>query len=143
MEPKIRHLEMIQTAMNRASDNSLRIKGFAMLLLAGALALLLRDGVSAVVISLHLAVFLWLVIVILGALDIYFIQQSDLYKILYNKVRARSEDDIDFDMQVGPYDNELNRQYEERPSFQLWASIFLYLSIFLIALAGTLPSLAR
>ena len=114
-----------------------------MLLLAGALALLLRDGVSAVVISLHLAVFLWLVIVILGALDIYFIQQSDLYKILYNKVRARSEDDIDFDMQVGPYDNELNRQYEERPSFQLWASIFLYLSIFLIALAGTLPSLAR
>ncbi|MXY45564.1 MAG: hypothetical protein F4Y44_00995 [Chloroflexi bacterium] len=33
MEAKIRHLEMIQGAVNRSADNSL--KGFAILLLAG------------------------------------------------------------------------------------------------------------
>ena len=142
MQAKIRHLEMIRNAIDGAAGNSLRIKGFAMLLLAGALALLLRDSSGGVVIPLPMAVILWLIIIILGVLDLYFIRQADLFRILYNHVQTISENDVNFSMEVEQYSDELDRQYGERPSFQLWASAFLYLNIFLIVLAGTLPSLA-
>ncbi len=142
MEAKIRHLEMIQSAIDGASGNSLRIKGFAMLLLAGAMALLLRDGIS-VAIPMPFAVILWLIIAILGVLDYHFIRQADLFRILYNEVRIRSEEDIDFSMDLAQYTDHLGLQYQESPSFQVWASVFLYFNIFLVVLAGTLPSLAR
>ena len=136
---------MIRGAIDGASGNSLRIKGFAMLLLAGTMALVLRDSldVSAGMIPLPIAVILWLIIAILGVLDYHFIRQSDLFRILYNEVRIRSEEDIDFSMDVAQYTDHLGRQYQESPSFQVWASVFLYFNIFLVVLAGTLPSLAR
>ena len=141
-EAKIRHLEMIRNAIDGAAGNSLRIKGFAMLLLAGALALLLRDSSGGGTIPLPMAVILWLIIIILGVLDLYFIRQADLFRILYNHVQTLSDDGVDFSMELEGYSAELERQYGEHPSFQLWASVFLYLNIFLIVLAGTLPLLA-
>ena len=85
MEAKIRHLEMIRSAIDSASGNSLRIKGFAMLLLAGAMALALRDGMEPVsgMIPLPIAVVLLVIVAILGLLDYHFTRQSDLFKILY------------------------------------------------------------
>ena len=81
MEAKVRHLEMIRGAISEAAGNSLRIKGFAMLLLAGTIALMLRDGASTFTIPVHLALILILIVAILGLLDFYFIRQSDLFRI--------------------------------------------------------------
>ena len=141
MEAKIRYLEMIQSAMTGASNNSLRIKGFTMLLLAGTLALLLRNGAGTIIIPFHLAIILILVIGFLFLLDFHFIRQSDLFKILYDRARVLSEGDIDFSMDVEHYGSELDEIYRDVPSFPLVASGILHLCLAVFVVVGTLPSI--
>ena len=133
---------MIQSAMRRASDNSLRIKGFAMLLLAGTLALTLRDDVAVSVIPFHIGIILIVIVSFLGLLDFYFLRQSDLYKILYNETKMKSEGDIDFSMmEVEQYGSELDAFYRSNTPFPIMATAILYGSIAIIMLFGTFPSL--
>ena len=124
--------------MSRASDNSLRIKGFAMLLLAGTMALALRDSTATDVIPLPIAIVLLVIVVFLGLLDFYFIRQSDLYRILYNEVRKLADNEIDFSMETGQYSENLNRQYNERLPFLIIASFVLHLNIALVLISKTL-----
>lgn len=140
MEAKIRHLEMIQSALNRASDNSLRIKGFAMLLLVGTLALLLRDGGSPIAIPFVFAIILILIVAFLFLLDFYFIRQSDLLTILYNRVRIQCEAKIDFSMEVDKYASELDERYKIFLPFQLVTSGIIHICIIVLLLLGMLPS---
>ena len=137
-EAKIRHLEMIRHAIDGASGNSLRIKGFAMLLLAGTLALALREGASVGIIPQPIAIVLLIIIAFIGLLDFYFIRQADLYGILYNEVRKLSEDEIDFSMEVDRYSDYLNSEYNERLPFPIIASSVLHLNIALILISKTL-----
>ena len=137
MEAKIRHLEMVRRAIDGAAGNSLRIKGFAMLLLAGTMALALRDNVSVGVIPLPLALVLLVIVVSLWLLDFYFIRQADLYEILYNEVRKLSDDEITLSMEVEQYGDELNSRYNERLPFLVMASAALHLSIGLILVFST------
>ena len=139
MEAKIRHLEMIRSAIDGAAGNSLRIKGFAMLLLAGAIAFLIRDDMSASVIPVHFAVILWVFVAILFSLDAYFIRQSDLFGILYNQVMRRSEDDIDFSMDLTQCRNETPEPQNEELSLYLIATLAFYLIILAILIIGALP----
>ena len=144
MEAKIRYLEMIQSAMTGASNNSLRIKGFTMLLLAGTIALLLRNGADTadtIVIPFHLAIIIILVVGFLFLLDFYFIRQSDLFNVLYDRVRVLSEGDIDFSMEVEQYGAELDERYREFPSFPLIVSGILHLCLAVLVVVGTLPSI--
>ena len=137
-EAKIRHLEMIRNAIDGASGNSLRIKGFAMLLLAGTLALVLREGTGVEIIPQPIAIVLLVIIAFLGLLDFYFIRQADLYKILYNEVRKLSGDEIDFSMEADKFSGYLNSQYNERLPFPIIASSVLHLNIALILISKTL-----
>ena len=134
MEAKIRHLEIIRAAISEAAGNSLRIKGFAMLLLAGSLAL--RDGVSGS--ALGIGTILILVTIVLGLLDFYYNQQSDLFKILYNEVRVRGENDIDFSMEVNQYSDELYQLYKGIWPFPVAATICLYTFILVFLIFGML-----
>ena len=151
MEPKIRHLEMIQTAMSRASDNSLRIKGFAMLLLAGTIAFLLRDSVSAsngmdtstAIIPLPFALILGVFVAILLTIDAYFVRQSDAFRILYNRVRRRSESDIDFSMEWLRNKDDLPEPQSEELSLYIIATIAFYLIILAVLIIGVLPPKIR
>ena len=137
-EAKIRHLEMIQGAMNRASDNSLRVKGFAMLLLAGTMALALREGASGSVIPSPIAIVLLVIVMFLWLLDFYFIRQADLYRILYNEVRRLADDEIDFSMESGQYSEYLNSQYRERLPFLVIAAAALHFNVALILIFSAL-----
>ena len=139
MEGKIGHLEMIKGAIDGASSNSLRVEGFAILLLIGTVALLLRDGVRTDVIPFLFGVVLILIVAFLFLLDFYFIRQSSLFKILYNQVRLLPEDEVDFSMEVEQYSDELNEQYKEFPPFQLVASGVIHLCIILLLFFGMLP----
>ena len=134
MEAKIRHLEMIRAAISEAAGNSLRIKGFAMLLLAGSLAL--TEGAGAPPISAILI----LTTIVLWFLDFHYTKQSDLFKILYNDVQARSEDDIDFSMEVDMYSDELYRRYKENWPFPVASVFFLYMFILMFLTFGMLLS---
>ncbi len=137
MEPKIRHLEMIRRAIDGASDNSLRIKGFAMLLLAGAMALALRVDVGVGVIPLPVAIVLLVIVVSLWLLDSFFIRQADLYSILYNEVQKLSHEEIDFSMEAKQYGDKLNSRYNEHLPFLVIASATLHVSIGLILIFST------
>ena len=141
MEAKIRHLEMIQSAIDGASGNSLRIKGFAMLLLAGAMALVLRDGMNAVagMIPLPIAVVLLVIVAILGLLDYHFTCQSDLYRILYNEAMTASEGNVNFSIDTEQYGVELDRRYKDYPPIPVIATVILHVSIALVVILGTLP----
>ena len=145
MEPKIRHLEMIQSTMSRASDNSLRIKGFAMLLLAGTLALALRDGISASVIPLPIALILWVFVAILFSIDVYFIKQSNALRILYNQVQRRSADSIDFSMELTRYQHphDLQDRGSRDMSLYIIATSAFYLSILMVLMIGALAPALR
>ena len=130
---------MILGEMGRASDNSLRIKGIAMLLFAGTIAFLLRDGESASAISLPLSIVLLLTIFILGLLDAYFVRQVDLLKIMYNLVRMQSEDDVDFSMELEQHSMELRKQYNENPPIPIVTTISFYACVFLTVIIAALP----
>ncbi len=140
MEAKIRHLEMIRAAISEAAGNSLRIKGFAMLLLAGSLALTLREGVSALPLPLSVGTIMILITASLMFLDFYYTWQSDLFKMLYNEVQAQSEDDIDFLMEVDQYSRELYQRYKEFWPFPVVAAIFFYMFILMFLIFGMLLS---
>ena len=139
MESKIRHLEMIRAAISEAEGNSLRIKGFGMLL-AGSLALTLRDGVSVSAVPLPLGTILILITAVLGLLDFHYTQQSDLFKILYNEVQARDEDDIDFSMEVDQYSEDIYQIYKGIWPFPVAATICFYTFILVFLIFGMLLS---
>ena len=138
MEAKIRHLEMIRAAISEAAGNSLRIKGFAMLLLAGSLALTLREGTGEL--PLPLGTILILITISLMFLDFHYIQQSDLFKILYNEVQERSEDAIDFSMEVDQYSAQLYQRYKRIWRFPVAAVVPLYTFIVVLLLYAMLPT---
>ncbi len=125
-EAKIRHLEMIQRAKEQAVNNSLRMRGIAMLVVSGVLVLLFRENQYSIEVRFLFVDFALLVIGFLGLLDYYFMRQSNLFNILYNRVRTQSESDIDFSMEVAQYSDELDRQLT---SFPVIAIAIIYLCI--------------
>lgn len=139
MEPKIRHLEMIRGAINNASDNSLRIKGFAMLLLAGTVALLFRFSDGAGAIPFLFGLLLILIVLFLFLLDLYFIRQADVYRILYNRVRRAPVEDVDFSMEDDQIREELNDYYRYYLPFPPIASGVIHICIIVMLIVGMLP----
>ena len=136
MEAKIRHLEMIQSAITQATGNSLRIKGFAMLLLVGAVALLLSGDAGTI--PVYFGFVLLALVVALAILDYYFLREADLFRILYNQVKAQSENAIDFSMDTSKFIQELNAQYTEYPTLPIVATMFFYTCALLVVFLGIL-----
>lgn len=138
MEAKIRHLEMIQGAISQSTGNSLRIKGFAMLLLVGAVALLLSGDGGGSAIPVYFGLVLLALVVALAILDYYFLREADLFRILYNQVKAQSENVIDFSIDTSKFIQELNAQYTEYPTLPIVATMFFYTCALLVVLLGIL-----
>ena len=136
MEAKIRHLEMIQAAITQSTGNSLRIKGFAMLLLVGAVALLLSGDAGAI--PVYFGFVLLALVVVLWVLDHHFLREADLFRILYNQVQTQSDDTIDFSMDTAKFIQELNAKYTEHPTLPIVATMFFYLCALLVVLLGIL-----
>ena len=112
---KIKHLEFIQGTINRLASNSLRMKGYCVVLVFALFIGLALSAVSLfiafpkhapfllpgmqeelVAIALIPVVFFW-------GLDGYFLWQERLFRALYDSVRVLEEDQIDFSMDVSPF----------------------------------------
>lgn len=94
MDAKLKHLEFIQGVINRLATNSFRLKGWAVVLVAALLAVLVREGrLEFATIALAPVVFFW-------GLDGYYLWQERLYRALYDDVRVRDDTDTDFSMDV-------------------------------------------
>jgi hypothetical protein len=91
-EPKLRHLEFIQSGINRLSGNSFLLKGWSVTLVAALFALAAKDANKNYILVAYLPVlFFW-------NIDAYFLSQERRFRSLYDDVRKKKEDDIDFSM---------------------------------------------
>lgn len=99
-ENKRKHLEFIQNVITRMSSNSFLIKGWAVTLVSALFALAAKDSnINYVLISYIAIPIFWL-------LDGFFISQERQYRELYNEVRAKNEDSIDFCLNAKNYNSE-------------------------------------
>lgn len=92
MDRKLKHLEFIQSTVNQLSTNSFLLKGWTVVLIS---ALFVLSGAET------RQRFAWLAFfpaIVFWGLDGYFLWQERLYRKLYDRVREKTPDDIDFSM---------------------------------------------
>ena len=97
MGERLKHLEFIQGVVNRLATDSFRLKGWAVVLVAALLALLVREG------RLDFAAVTVAPILVFWGLDGYFVWQERLFRALYDHVRVLKDTDIDFSMDVSTF----------------------------------------
>ena len=99
-ERVVKHLEMVQTIINRLGNNSFLLKGWSMTIIVTGMVLIARYDMQNPYIILSL------IIPILGfwILDGYFLWQERSFRKIYDEVRCQS--DTDFKMDVMKYKNK-------------------------------------
>lgn len=97
-EKKLKHLEFIQNVISRMNSNSFMIKGWCVTLVSALFALAAKDS------EIRFAVIAYFIIPMFWILDGFFLATERKYRELYNKVRIKKEEDIDFNMSVEKVD---------------------------------------
>lgn len=100
MEAKLKHLELIQSAIDRMASNLFLLKGWTITLIAALFALAARDSERAYFLIAYIPAFMF------WALDGYFLSQERRFRALYNHVRKLSEGEIDFSMDPSKFADE-------------------------------------
>ena len=101
MDRKLKHLEFIQNVVNRLSTNSFLLKGWTVVLVASLFVLSQQNAnVGFIYLAFLPAVIFW-------GLDGYFLWQERVYRELYNAVRTKSPNEIDFDMSTPRVGNDI------------------------------------
>lgn len=91
-ENKIKHLEFIQNVITRMNSNSFMIKGWCVTLVAALFALAAKDS------EVKFAVIAYFIIPIFWILDGFFLATEKAFRKMYNQVRVKDENEIDFNM---------------------------------------------
>jgi hypothetical protein len=92
MEKKIKHLEMIQSVIERMGNNSFFIKGWSITLVSAIFVVAIQSKEKMFALwTLFPAIIFWL-------LDAFYLRQERLLRALYNHVRKMDEKRIDFSM---------------------------------------------
>ena len=94
---KHKHLEFIQSAINRMSGNLFLLKGWSITLIAALFALAAKDSNQLYVLIAYFPLFIF------WALDGYFLSQERKFRSLYDHVRKLDESAIDFSMDTRPF----------------------------------------
>jgi hypothetical protein len=103
MDNKYKHLMMIENIVNKMGSNAFMLKGWTVTLVVGIFALSGKETNSS---FLYIA---YIPIVLFWILDIYYLRLERIYKEIYNIVRRKSDDNIDFDMKRDSYVWKCNR----------------------------------
>ena len=92
MSNKIKHLEMVETIIERMSRNCFQLKGWAMTLVTVVGALGAKESDKRFVFLAFVPIIgFWL-------LDAFYLQQERKYAALYRSICERKEEDIDFNL---------------------------------------------
>ncbi len=91
MDKKISHLNMIQGIITRMGNNSFALKGWAVGIMIAVYAFAGNSNVKAVIVTLMPLVVFWFI-------DTYYLMLERKYRCLYDDVRKKAEDKIDFNM---------------------------------------------
>lgn len=92
MDNKIKQLEFIQGVVNRLAANSFQLKGWSVFVVAAIL------GVGSIEKTSSIAILAVLPVLVFWGLDGYYLWQKRLFRLLYDDVRKKERDEIDFDM---------------------------------------------
>ena len=92
MQNKIKHLEMIETIIERMAKNSFQLKGWTVTLVTLVNALAAKDSDKRFIILSIIPIFgFWV-------LDAIYLRLERKYKILYAQVAKKKEEEIDFNL---------------------------------------------
>lgn len=129
MENKIKHLEFIQQAITRMASNSFFLKGWAVTLVVGILAFAnVKDmDEKYVVIALIPTIIFWF-------LDGYFLHQEKLFRKLYDNVRKKTDEDIDYSMDTSDFIKDVDSWF--KVCFSITLRMF-YIPIVLVIILAT------
>lgn len=98
MENKRKHLEFIQLVITRMNVNSFFLKGWSVTLVAALFAFAAKDSdINYVIITYISTPIFWL-------LDAYYLSLERQYRGLYNSVKNKKEEEIDFDMNAKKFE---------------------------------------
>lgn len=106
MENKRHHLDLIESVIQRMGSNSFALKGWAVTLIAGIFALSSKDADKMYFLIAYIPV------LVFWGLDAYYLRQERLYRALYEIVRAKEENQIDFNMDTADLPKVPNEQTE-------------------------------
>ena len=115
MEKKLKHLDFLQLVITRMNVNSFFLKGWSVTLVAALFAFATKEANSKfVVITFVSTLVFWL-------LDGYYLSQERQYRSLYDEIRKKDENDIDFDMNARLYNSGRNTWFKS-----LFGEVLLY-----------------
>ena len=100
MEKKLKHLEFIQNVIMRMNNNSFLIKGWAITLISALFALASKDA------NRNYVMVSYIVIPVFWILDGFLISNERKFRALYEKVALKSDDNIDFNMDISSFNNK-------------------------------------
>ena len=83
---------MVQDVIKRMAGNSFMLKGWAVTLVAGIMALSAKDTDKMYFLVAYIPIFIF------WGLDSYYLLQERLYRKLYEKVCSTDEKDVDFSL---------------------------------------------
>ncbi len=106
MDSKIKHLELIQSVINRMASNSFLLKGWSVILVAALIALSAKDADKTVVLIAYLP---W---IMFWTLDAYYLRQERLFRKLYERVIGLKDEEINFSMDTTLYQGEVDSWFK-------------------------------
>lgn len=125
MEKKLKHLDFIQLVVTRMNVNSFLLKGWSVTLVAALFAFATKEANNKFVIITFISTSVfWL-------LDGYYLSQERQYRSLYDVIRKKAEDEVDFDMNAKLFNSGRNTWFRS-----LFGEVLLYFygALFLITL---------
>lgn len=128
-DAKIKHLEMIQDVITRMAQNSFSLKGWAVTLVVGVLALSVQTTNHFFFLVAYLPILLF------WGLDAYYLQLERKYRVLYREQKCTFE--TDFGMRP-PHSNWKDKTYYIQSVFSITEVPFYILLASVITLVITI-----
>lgn len=122
LENKLRHLDFIQLTITRMAANSFFLKAWAVTLVAALFALIAKD------VNHRYALVALVPVILFWILDAYYLRQEKLYRLLYDDVRSRDEDKIDFSLHTAEYVKDAPTWFD----VMFTKTLFLFYGVLLI-----------
>lgn len=122
-EKKIKHLEFVHNTINRMSTNSFIIKGWTITLISALFILAQKDS------NITYAIITYIAVPIFWYLNAFFLLQERRYRSLYDDVRLKDENSIDFSMDAKSYNIGKNTIIECLKAKTIWPIYCLMLLI--------------
>ncbi len=128
MENKVKHLEFIQLTITRMNTNSFLIKGWLVTLVTGIFILSAKEANMK---------FLWFApfaTLLFWLLDAFFVTSERQFRNLYNSVRLKAENEIDYSMDLSDFNSGASSFF---PSFLSVTLLLFYPAVLVASIVAT------